>query len=1450
MKARLSIALLILLLLLPAPATARPATLPTVRPASGLQLSTTDGPSGSFGSRGLAAQRLTTAAQATPGNSRIEPALLKQLLAASDGGTLRAIAMIRAQGDPRALPLVASDRAARGAMVQEHLHSLAERTQGNVRRVLERAQQEGRVHSYRPFWIVNAIALEAHADALWALAAHPDVSLLLQDRVHRLPDEPSSLSIASTGVQWNIARIGADQVWQSLGITGQGTVVASLDTGVDWEHPYLRPRYRGYSGKPLVEHEGNWFCATDEDYVYPGDGHGHGTHTTGTMVGESGIGVAPGAQWIAAKVFDNQGLAYDSWIHAALEWALAPGGDPSLAPDVVNGSWGDPNGANSRFLPDVQALRAAGIVPIFSAGNYGPGEATIAAPGSFRESIAVGATDVNDLVARFSSRGPSAWDEVKPEISAPGVGVLSALPGGGLGEKSGTSMAAPHVSGLVALLREANPSLTVDEIEVLLTTTAHPLGTVQPNNDTGWGLIDARAAVVLAGSYGYLTGQVTDGWSGSPISGVLVRAVAHDGVRTFQTVADASGAYTLGLGADLYDVTFTAFGYEPNSVYGVEVSTGATTRTDAALLPLSTGQLAGHVWRTDPELPLEARVFLPGTHASTTSVPSNGAYALTLPVGTHVVRVEAQGHRFVTRTVAIHADQTTAADFALEPAPSILIVDTGAWYNGSQVGYYREALEHLRYLHDEHAVHNIDLAPTDVPTGETLHGYDLVIWSAPLDSPGYIGASGAVTAYLSAGGRLLLSGQDVAFWDSGASGATYAPYLEDYLYTHLVADEAASHIVLGEGNRFAGLSIAIAGPGGADNQDAPDVISSAGPDYAAPAWRYEGDGWAALSVGPCLPYRALLFGFGLEGVSGLEARGEVLGRSIEWLTGPLDPVGVELIAGTDPQIAPPGGPITHAFRVRNTGEVTTDTLALALQSGTWPLTDPLPPSVSLGACQSATLSVGVRVPAETGWHEYDAMTVTATSALSPALNASASLHTKTPAPLLLVDGSRFYHVDARYRAALDGAGIAYDYHRIKGNWPPAVPTTQTLSMYPMLVWYTAYDWYRPLSAEEEQRLMGYLDGGGRLFLSSQDYLYYGQSKPLATSYLGVLTHLEDLETAVVWGEAPHPIAWGLGPYTLHYTYTNWSDGLRAVDGAQVVLRGQHGRPAAISQQGPHWRTAFAAFPFETLAPDPAQALIGRIAGWLSWLGRSTWTASPRVIHGGHEVTMTARLHNDGWSDVAAHFTAPLPRELDLVAGSLSEGALYHAPTRTISWAGGLTPGQTVTVRFRVDADQAIPAGAAIPFPATIGYAEHGLLFDLPCILQVDAPDLSSSVVSLDPGAPTPFRPLTYLLRLRNEGLSDAVAVVSGTLPQTATFTGALGSGGIGVGTAVSRTLEWAGPVPAGGEVALTYSALPNGETGYWLIHDLRIADQFEDQWYLEARAYVVPYIRYFPLIAR
>jgi hypothetical protein len=169
--------------------------------------------------------------------------------------------------------------------------------------------------------------------------------------------------------------------------------------------------------------------------------------------------------------------------------------DPSKRPHIVNNSWGG-GGGDLWYQAVVNAWRAADIFPAFSAGNSGPGSETIGSPGDYAESFAVGATDINDDIAYFSSRGPSlVTNETKPDVSAPGDNVRSALPNGSYGNFSGTSMASPHVAGCAALIRSRSASLSITQIEDLLMNTAVDLGASGADFSYGSGRIDCYAAI-------------------------------------------------------------------------------------------------------------------------------------------------------------------------------------------------------------------------------------------------------------------------------------------------------------------------------------------------------------------------------------------------------------------------------------------------------------------------------------------------------------------------------------------------------------------------------------------------------------------------------------------------------------------------------------------------------------------------------------------------------------------------------------------------------------------------------------------------------------------------------------------------------------------------------------------------------------------------------------------
>lgn len=389
-------------------------------------------------------------------------------------------------------------------------------SQQKVRQFLEAEVEKGNVDTFKSYHIVNGMAVTATKKVANKLAAFTEVEKILPNERRQLfttitkdAEAPAS-KIAN--VEWNVERVGAPTVWD-MGFDGSGVTVASIDTGVQWDHPALQEKYRGYdntSGE--VNHDFNWFDATAGQSA-PYDDQGHGTHVTGTMVGSepdgsNQVGVAPGANWIAVKAFSATG-GTDTDLLEAAEWILAPtdaqgNSRVDMAPDVVNNSWGGGPGLNEWYRDVVRNWRAAEIFPEFSAGNtsiYNPGgPESIAVPANYPESFATGATDSNDFLGSFSLQGPSPYDEIKPDISAPGVNIRSSVPGDGYeGGWNGTSMAGPAVSAVVALMKQADSSLTFNEIEEALLATATPLTDNEfpnsPNNGYGYGLVNAYDAV-------------------------------------------------------------------------------------------------------------------------------------------------------------------------------------------------------------------------------------------------------------------------------------------------------------------------------------------------------------------------------------------------------------------------------------------------------------------------------------------------------------------------------------------------------------------------------------------------------------------------------------------------------------------------------------------------------------------------------------------------------------------------------------------------------------------------------------------------------------------------------------------------------------------------------------------------------------------------------------------
>lgn len=402
--------------------------------------------------------------------------------------------------------------------IVEQSERLAENSQKSIVDILESEKVTGQVKFYESFHIINCINVIAKKSLLSSLAKRSEVEKIVlnkkikADKKEKNAPEVRTYSMNSANgkhVPWNLKAIAADKAQELANSSNNEVVVAIIDSGVDGTHPAIKDNYRGKDASLAAYSWYNTITGKDGSQETPSDSRGHGTHVCGTILGSrenSLLGVAPKAKWMAVKVFDDDGETDNAKLIKAGQWIMAPNGDPKYAPNVVNNSWGG-NSTDGFYQDIVKAWRKAGIFPVFSAGNVSQfnngGENSIGTPASYPESYAVGAIRKDEHVAKFSLRGKSNYtDKWKPDIVAPGVNILSSMPGNKYEILTGTSMAGPHVTGVVALMLSVNKDLSVDQIEKILNSTATPLKdedyTSSPNHGYGYGKVNAALAVELA----------------------------------------------------------------------------------------------------------------------------------------------------------------------------------------------------------------------------------------------------------------------------------------------------------------------------------------------------------------------------------------------------------------------------------------------------------------------------------------------------------------------------------------------------------------------------------------------------------------------------------------------------------------------------------------------------------------------------------------------------------------------------------------------------------------------------------------------------------------------------------------------------------------------------------------------------------------------------------------
>lgn len=489
---------------------------------------------------------LILAASFTYSQVEVSSRLQQALIEAKQNDYVKVIVLMRSQVDLASLDQQLysqkSSMQQRAYQVITALKQNAENTQTGLKSYLDEKSESAEVYTYEAYWIANMFMVEAKSNVINDLMTRLDVAEMDLDALLELdrPEKVEGYVDGIESVEPGLKIINAHLLW-AQGITGQGRLVMDIDTGVYPNHPALNFKWRGNH----VPSSQAWFDPAGT--TVPSDCDGHGSHTMGTMVGWSPttgdtVGVAPDAEWIAAKTICSSPHTSNSV--AAFQWAIDPDGNPSTIddmPDAINNSWYDPDVSNECsgiYKTTLDAVEAAGIAVVFSAGNNGPGTSTITKPKNINtNNVNVMCTAAIDgasylggntnPIASFSSRGPSVCGGtgsllIKPEVSAPGVSVRSSGTSTGYSVLSGTSMAAPHVAGAVALLKQFAPNLTGKQILEALYNTAVDLGAAGEDNNYGMGLIDVYAAFLSLGTPDSTAPDpITDLSVGSPTSNTL-----------------------------------------------------------------------------------------------------------------------------------------------------------------------------------------------------------------------------------------------------------------------------------------------------------------------------------------------------------------------------------------------------------------------------------------------------------------------------------------------------------------------------------------------------------------------------------------------------------------------------------------------------------------------------------------------------------------------------------------------------------------------------------------------------------------------------------------------------------------------------------------------------------------------------------------------------------------
>ena len=547
------------------------------------------------------------------------------------------------------------------------------------------------------FWLTNIILVEAETETIREMATFTSVDAILANfnvtiPANELGDEPDGSAEAT----WNIEKVRAPEVWEKLGITGEGIKFATTDSGLEIDHPDLIDTL--FTSDPAdPKYPGGWIefdSAGNPVWSTPHDTYGHGTATYGLIVGDAAgpygaVGMAPGAKGLGMHALSLPGGG-GMWpqVIAGLQWVIDPydeAGNHYPPAHVSSHSWGAA-GYHDAMIEPIRNMWLSGHFVACSIGNSY--ECSTGSPGNVYECVGAGATDINDYVASWSSgcwvqkawwsAPPADWPDeyIKPEVSAPGLDCIVPYWGKTWRYWSGTSFSSPHVGGAAVLMLSGNPSLTPDEIQAALEETAvwydryYP---EPPDPRYGWGRLDAYEATVLVALPQGIIGTITDAETGQPI--YKAEVYVHEADRTVYT--DENGYYEVRLNTSTYTLTFSRYGYYPETVTDVTVLADQFTTVDMALTLAPPGYVAGYVYFEPTE------IGIPGAIVEALEVPvpieaetdAEGYYSLTIPPGTYDFEASTYGFRSDTaENIVVTVGETTTVNFYLTQPPMVAVV--------------------------------------------------------------------------------------------------------------------------------------------------------------------------------------------------------------------------------------------------------------------------------------------------------------------------------------------------------------------------------------------------------------------------------------------------------------------------------------------------------------------------------------------------------------------------------------------------------------------------------------------------------------------------------------------------------------------------------------------------------------------------------------------------------